>query len=70
MPVSSTRSFSAVNVARKLGVEPEAALRRANAKFERRFNSVEQALAQQGRYPSDATLEEMDTLWDAAKAAE
>ncbi len=62
--------FSAVNVARKLGVDPESALRRANAKFERRFNGVEQALAEQGRHPTEATLEEMDALWEALKAGE
>jgi len=62
--------FAVVNVARHLGVEPEAALRSTNAKFERRFAAIETALAEQGRRPQDATLTEMDALWDAAKRAE
>jgi len=62
--------FAVVNLARHLGVDPEAALRATNAKFERRFAAIERALAARGRSPSDATLAEMDALWDAAKAAE
>ena len=62
--------FAVVNLARHLDVEPEAALRATNAKFERRFAAIESALAAQGKRPQDATLEEMDELWDAAKAAE
>lgn len=62
--------FAAVNLARHRGVDPEAALRAANAKFERRFRAVEDALATRGRRPEEASLEEMDALWDAAKAAE
>ncbi|MBM3544152.1 MAG: nucleoside triphosphate pyrophosphohydrolase [Alphaproteobacteria bacterium] len=62
--------FVMANVARHLGVDPEAALRDANAKFVRRFQSIEAALAADGRKPEDATLEEMDQLWDEAKAAE
>jgi ATP diphosphatase len=62
--------FVMVNLGRWLGVDPEAALRATNAKFERRFRAVEQGLAAQGRPPQDATLAEMDALWDAAKAAE
>jgi nucleoside triphosphate diphosphatase len=62
--------FVMANVARHLGVDPEAALRAANAKFVRRFEAIEHALADQGRGPSDATLEEMDALWDAAKESE
>lgn len=62
--------FVMANVARHLGVDPEAALRGANAKFARRFRSIEAALATEGRKPEDATLEEMDELWDEAKAAE
>ena len=58
------------NIARHLGVDPEAALRGANGKFVRRFRSIEAALAKDGRKPEDATLEEMDQLWDEAKAAE
>ena len=49
---------------------PEAALRDANAKFVRRFGRVEEALAKHGRKAEDATLEEMDLLWDEAKASE
>lgn len=62
--------FVMVNLGRHLRVEPEAALRRANAKFERRFRAIETALAAEGRRPEDATLAEMDALWDAAKAEE
>jgi MazG family protein len=62
--------FVMANVARHLGVDPEGALRGANAKFARRFRSIEAALRAEGRTPEDATLEEMDQLWDEAKAAE
>jgi len=62
--------FVMANLARHLDVEPEAALRAANAKFIRRFNAVEAALAEKGRRPDEATLEEMDALWDAAKLRE
>ncbi|MGY3437215.1 MULTISPECIES: nucleoside triphosphate pyrophosphohydrolase [unclassified Marinovum] len=62
--------FVMANLARHLNVDPEAALRRANAKFLRRFSSIEDALAAQDRRPEDSNLEEMDALWDAAKAAE
>ena len=62
--------FVMANIARHLKVDPEAALRDANAKFVRRFKSIEAALAKIGRKPEDATLEEMDALWDEAKAAE
>ena len=62
--------FVIANVARHLGVDPEAALRTANAKVVRRFEAIEAALASQGRHPKDATLEEMDALWDAAKSDE
>ncbi len=62
--------FVMANLARHLGVDPETALREANAKFVRRFESIEAALAADGRKPQDSTLEELDTLWDAAKAAE
>jgi MazG family protein len=62
--------FVMANVARHLGVDPEGALRDANAKFVRRFASIEAALRAEGRTPEDATLEEMDQLWDEAKAAE
>jgi len=62
--------FAAVNLARHLRADPEALLRQTNRKFERRFAAVEQALAAKGKAPQDATLAEMDALWDAAKAAE
>jgi MazG family protein len=62
--------FVLANVARHLDVDPEAALRTATAKVVRRFEAIEAALAAQGRNPNDATLEEMDALWDAAKSDE
>lgn len=62
--------FALCNVARKLDLDPEAALRDANLKFERRFRAVEAALAARGATPAGSTLEEMDALWDAAKRAE
>lgn len=62
--------FVLANLARHLGVDPETALRRTNAKFTRRFGQIEARLAAQGRRPEDATLAEMDALWDAAKAEE
>jgi len=62
--------FVCANLARKLEVEPEDALRSANAKFARRFAFIEERLAADGRAPADSSLEEMDALWDAAKAAE
>jgi len=61
--------FSCVNVARHLKVDPETALRACNRKFERRFGAVEMALQADGRLPADATLEELDQLWDQAKAS-
>ncbi|MEO1694393.1 MAG: nucleoside triphosphate pyrophosphohydrolase [Pseudomonadota bacterium] len=60
--------FVMANVARHLDIDPEAALRDANAKFTRRFSAIEVALAADGRTPADSSLEEMDALWDAAKA--
>ena len=62
--------FVVANLARKLDVEPEDALRAANAKFVRRFGLIETELARNARTPEQSTLEEMDRLWDAAKAAE
>jgi ATP diphosphatase len=62
--------FAVVNLARHLNVDPEAMLRAANQKFERRFASIERALADQNRRPQDASLAEMDALWNAAKAAQ
>ncbi|SCY11485.1 nucleoside triphosphate pyrophosphohydrolase [Paracoccus tibetensis] len=62
--------FVMANLARHLKIDPELALRRANAKFTRRFRSIEAALAADGRRPEESDLTEMDRLWDAAKAAE
>ncbi len=62
--------FVMANLARHLQIDPELALRRANAKFTRRFQSIEAALATEGRRPEDSDLAEMDRLWDAAKADE
>ena len=62
--------FVVVNLARKLKVDPETALRAANAKFDRRFRYIETALRDQGRTLEDSNLEEMDELWGAAKRDE
>ncbi len=62
--------FAMTNLARHMKIDPEAALRAANAKFERRFAAIEAALAADGRQPEQSDLAEMDALWDAAKAAE
>lgn len=62
--------FVMANLARHWEVDPEAALRAANAKFERRFRRIEDWLAEDGRHPSDSTLAEMDALWNRAKAEE
>jgi len=62
--------FVVVNLARHLEVDPEAALRTCNLKVERRFAAIEEALAAVGKTPAEATLAEMDALWDQAKARE
>ncbi len=62
--------FAAVNVSRFLGVDPEVALRKTNRKFVRRFEKIERELAEQGSSPANATLAEMDALWEQAKADE
>jgi nucleoside triphosphate diphosphatase len=62
--------FAVVNLARHLEADPEAVLRATNHKFERRFAAIERALGARGTAPADATLAEMDALWEAAKAAE
>lgn len=62
--------FSVVNLARHLEIEPEAALRAASAKFERRFRGMEAALRREGRDPGDCTLETLDGLWAAEKRRE
>ena len=62
--------FAVVNLARHVGADPELALRRTNAKFERRFAYIESALAGQGRTLEQASLTEMDALWNEAKREE
>ncbi|MEP3918984.1 nucleoside triphosphate pyrophosphohydrolase [Ascidiaceihabitans sp.] len=62
--------FVMANLGRHLGVEPEAALRAANAKFTRRFEGVEAALARKGKTPQDSDLQEMDAAWNDVKRAE
>jgi len=62
--------FVIANLARHLRIDPEASLRAANAKFIRRFRRIEERLAAEGRSPRQATLAEMDRIWNEAKAAE
>ena len=62
--------FAAVNVARKLDVDPEAVLREAAAKFRRRFRAVEELAHQRGNDPSELGLEGLDRLWEEVKATE
>ena len=62
--------FAMANLGRHLGLDPEAALRAANAKFTRRFEGIETRLAAMGKTPQDSDLAEMDALWDAVKLAE
>ncbi|MFQ5773149.1 MAG: nucleoside triphosphate pyrophosphohydrolase [Kiloniellaceae bacterium] len=62
--------FAAVNLARRLEVDPEGALRHTNAKFERRFRRIEDRFAAEGRSLSDISLDEMEAAWQAAKSAE
>ena len=62
--------FVLVNWARWLKIEPETALRAANAKFYRRFHYIEQSVAAQGRLMNDYPLPELDVIWDEAKAME
>ena len=59
--------FSVAQLARHVGTDPEAALRAANSKFERRFRHMEASLAEQGRAPRDAGPEELEALWARAK---
>jgi MazG family protein len=61
--------FSIANLSRKLGIEPEAALRRANEKFTRRFDAMEHAFTDRGKQLSDATLEEMESEWQRVKTS-
>jgi nucleoside triphosphate diphosphatase len=62
--------FVCANLARHLDVDPEAALRHANSKFERRFRHIEERLSKQDRSLADATLDEMEALWQEAKKSE
>ena len=61
--------FAVVNLARKLGVDAESALHDASRRFTQRFEYIEDRLGEAGRRPADSNLEEMDALWNAAKAA-
>ncbi|MBA4224409.1 nucleoside triphosphate pyrophosphohydrolase [Bosea sp. (in: a-proteobacteria)] len=62
--------FVLANLARHVDADPEACLKAANAKFERRFAGIEAALERQGREPRQATLEELEELWQQVKRAE
>jgi len=62
--------FAVINLARKLDIDPETALRRTNRKFERRFRGIESHLADRGRTISDASLDEMESIWNEIKRAE
>jgi tetrapyrrole methylase family protein/MazG family protein/ATP diphosphatase len=62
--------FVCTNLGRKLKVDVETATRSANAKFERRFRHIEASLSETGRRPEDASLDEMEALWNAAKMIE
>ena len=61
--------FAVINLGRKLGVDAETALRGTNRKFRSRFAYVEQGLAKEGKTPKQATLDEMEALWQEAKEA-
>ena len=62
--------FALVNLARHVGIDPDLALRKTNAKFERRFAYIERKLAGKERSLKQASLEEMDALWNEAKDEE
>ncbi len=62
--------FVVANLARHLDIDPEAALRRTNSKFERRFRIIEDRLSAQGKTPPEASLEEMDAIWNEVKRQE
>ncbi len=62
--------FVLVNIARYLSLDPESALRKTNRKFRRRFEYLEDRLRQRGRKPSDASLDEMESLWQESKQQE
>ncbi|WP_278970575.1 MazG nucleotide pyrophosphohydrolase domain-containing protein, partial [Bartonella apis] len=59
--------FTVLNLARRLGIAPEQALKQANNKFRYRFNFIEEALAKQNKKLEDANLDEMEDLWNEAK---
>jgi uncharacterized protein YabN with tetrapyrrole methylase and pyrophosphatase domain len=59
--------FAMANLSRKLGIEPEAALRRANEKFTARFDAMEHAFKERGRTLSTLSLDEMEAEWQRAK---
>jgi ATP diphosphatase len=61
--------FAVANIARHARIDPDKALRGANAKFERRFAYIEDRLRKEGRPLGDASLDEMDALWNEAKRA-
>jgi ATP diphosphatase len=61
--------FAVVNLARKLDIDPDNALRKTNLKFEQRFGYIERMLAKEERSVTDASLDEMETLWQRAKSA-
>ena len=62
--------FAVANLARHLKIDPEKALRTANAKFVRRFRAIEAGLAKVGKSPAEASLDEMEALWQSAKKSE
>ena len=62
--------FVLVNIARYLSLDPESALKKTNRKFKRRFQWMEQRLRQEGRNPEQATMEELESLWQQAKQLE
>ncbi len=62
--------FAVANLARHLKIDPEKALRAANAKFVRRFKAIEAGLAARGKKPAEASLDEMEALWQEAKKGE
>ena len=62
--------FAVANLARHLKVDPEAALRATNRKFVKRFQFIEQTLAAAGRTPAEASLDEMEAIWQRAKGVE
>ena len=70
LPGTRTEAEAIANIARKLDVSPEEALQSANRKFMRRFEVMERSVRSEGRNLDQLTLEQMDALWDEAKAAE